>query len=953
MRTIKTISYQTFCILILALLCNISIAEPLPGYTIITTTEIQNTSQKLPDFIAHKESLGFDVQVVTEADFGGGTGDVAAENIRTWLKSHYENDNIEYVLLIGDPTPKTSKVPMKLLYPYGHRIADDPNELIDEIVPSDLYYADLSGNWDLDGDGYYGEWGDDFGYGGVDREWEVLVGRIPYYPDYDEPNDLDKILSKIIIYENQDVEQILWRKNALLAMNLGSGSCRLGEEIIHDILYPAGWSWYRLYREESANACEPVPLPEEIIPTGVCDYRQLPRVWDNGKYGLVVLAAHGGRGGPSCLIDTSQVLQLNDDFPSFTFQASCSNAFPEEPNNLTYALLKHGAICTIGATRISKATSAMNMAYAYTSRIVTGMTCGQALFGLKNKMTLYSPDDWLCFVEYNIYGEPSLKLISPSNSILYVDSNSAGANDGSSWYNAYNSLQDALAIALPGDEIRVAQGTYKPNQGIGINLGNREVSFNLKNGVKLKGGYAGAGAPDPNARDIELHETILSGDLLGNDAQVADPCDLLDEPTRAENSHHVVTSRGTDERAVLDGFTISGGNADSNNTNGWGGGVYMDRAYPILIDCNITSNVAGYLGGGIYIHRGNPILTQCTFSDNSSSLGGGIYNHNASPLLSLTRFDRNVASDGGGIYIDGYSEPVLSFCKFHTNSANRGGGIYNRYSNTILTNCIINVNSASYGGGIYEADSSTTLLNCTFNKNSAVLVGGAVYNYWGSTPRLTNCILWGDTPDEIFVDSGEPSINYSVIKGGWLGEGQYNIYENPEFADPNNGNYHLKSQYGRYDPNSGSWVKDDVTSPCIDAGDPNMPVGDELFPNGGIINMGAYGGTIEASMSPEEEIHVGEDDNGGQVTLAQGQILVVTLETNPSTIYRWEVVEKPDSILEQIGEPEYWQSIYPHTRDSGLVIFRFRAVSAGQETLDLYVSLVEPPKSFSIEVTVN
>ncbi len=74
-----------------------------------------------------------------------------------------------------------------------------------------------------------------------------------------------------------------------------------------------------------------------------------------------------------------------------------------------------------------------------------------------------------------------------------------------------------------------------------------------------------------------------------------------------------------------------------------------------------------------------------------------------------------------------------------------------------------------------------------------------------------------------------------------------------ESNDPNaiwmDGDYHLKSQAGRLDPSSGSWIVDDVTSPCLDAGDPNSPIGHEPFPNGGVINMGAYGGTAEASKA--------------------------------------------------------------------------------------------------------
>ena len=114
---------------------------------------------------------------------------------------------------------------------------------------------------------------------------------------------------------------------------------------------------------------------------------------------------------------------------------------------------------------------------------------------------------------------------------IYVDADANGLNNGSSWMDAYRYLQDALAAALSGDEIWVAEGIYKPDQGVGITPGDREATFQLKNGVTLKGGYAGLGEPDPNARDIQLYETILSGDLNGNDVDVPDPCDLLDHLT--------------------------------------------------------------------------------------------------------------------------------------------------------------------------------------------------------------------------------------------------------------------------------------------------------------------------------------------------------------------------------------------------------------------------------------
>ena len=89
---------------------------------------------------------------------------------------------------------------------------------------------------------------------------------------------------------------------------------------------------------------------------------------------------------------------------------------------------------------------------------------------------------------------------------------------------------------------------------------------------------------------------------------------------------------------------------------------------------------------------------------------------------------------------------------------------------------------------------------------------------------------------------------HSDVQGGWLGEG--NINGNPLFADPSNGDLHVKSQAGRWDPAIKGWITDGVTSSCIDAGDPDVAVGDEREANGGRINMGAYGGTSEASKSP-------------------------------------------------------------------------------------------------------
>lgn len=149
-----------------------------------------------------------------------------------------------------------------------------------------------------------------------------------------------------------------------------------------------------------------------------------------------------------------------------------------------------------------------------------------------------------------------------SGKVIYVDDSAVGANDGTSWENAYVYLQDALADANTAEkpvEIRIAQGVYTPDQGAGFIPGDQMVEFQLINGVTILGGFAGVGATEPNARYIEAYKTILSGDLAGDDADINDPSEFSGEPTRAENSSSIVSSGDTDETAVLDGVTITAG----------------------------------------------------------------------------------------------------------------------------------------------------------------------------------------------------------------------------------------------------------------------------------------------------------------------------------------------------------------------------------------------------------
>jgi len=245
---------------------------------------------------------------------------------------------------------------------------------------------------------------------------------------------------------------------------------------------------------------------------------------------------------------------------------------------------------------------------------------------------------------------------------IYVDDDATGTNDGTSWENAYMLLQDALADANSIEkpvEIRVAQGIYKPDQGANQILGNREATFQLINGVTIKGGYAGLIEADPNVKDITSYRTILSGDLNSDDIQIADPCDLYDEPTRIENSYNIITAFKADETTVLDGFVITGGNAK---------GPVLHNEYP--------DEFRLQFGGGMYNKEGDPTLFNCTFTENSASDGGGLCNSGGNPILTNCVFNANFAkSNGGGMYNSWnpwYQEqctPTLIKCTFTANVA--------------------------------------------------------------------------------------------------------------------------------------------------------------------------------------------------------------------------------------------------------------------------------------------
>ena len=517
--------------------------------------------------------------------------------------------------------------------------------------------------------------------------------------------------------------------------------------------------------------------------------------------------------------------------------------------------------------------------------------------------------------------------------VVYVDGRASGADNGTSWADAYMFLQDALADAGESDkpvEIRVAQGLYKPDASAAEpnGTGRVEAAFALANDVALRGGYAGFGEPDPNARDIDLHETILGGDLNGDDVEMEHPWQMTHDVTRFDNSGHVVVATDTDSSACLDGFTVTAGYywAICELHTCGGGGLYNRRASPTIIGCTFVAN-AGTGGGAILnVEGSNPRIVNCIFTGNQAISGGAVYG--GEPAIEGCSFLGNYGGVGGGlIFCNGpiveckftanyayyYGGAILSCrgpisdCVFSYNVAGEGGGAIHTdtgYGDTLtLRNCILSCNSARWGrgGALYiRYDATITIANCTFSGNSAKNGNAfACYRLHDEDPPsrlyIADSILFDDG-DEIWTNHDSTIVvTHSNVEGGYPGEG--NIDADPCFAaigywDDNytyndpwddtwvDGDYHLKSQAGRWDANEGGWVTDEATSPCIDAGDPMTPIGPEPFPNGGRINMGAYGGTPEASKSyfgtaPCETIVAGDVNGDCNVNFLDFRIMAL------------------------------------------------------------------------------
>jgi hypothetical protein len=310
----------------------------------------------------------------------------------------------------------------------------------------------------------------------------------------------------------------------------------------------------------------------------------------------------------------------------------------------------------------------------------------------------------------------------------------AAPEDGSNWDKAYADLQSALANTAC-NEIWVAVGTYKPSSGEG-----RGVTYSLRSGVALYGGFAGNEA-QRDKRDWKANITILSGDLNGNDNATI----TADEATRTDNAYHVLyADSGVDASAILDGFTVTGGNANgSGNNENVGGGMNCEGS-PTLRNISFSRNAAAESGGGMD-NAGSPALTEVTFSGNVGKTGGGFANGGTrKPTLRNVSFIGNAALYfGGGLHNSGHMD--LANVTFAGNTAAfSGGGLFNNGPAT-LTNATFAGNTADTGGALYnDHDGIVSLSHVTLGSNSATTSTGGIYTFEASA-ALYNSLLSGNT----------------------------------------------------------------------------------------------------------------------------------------------------------------------------------------------------------------
>jgi len=368
---------------------------------------------------------------------------------------------------------------------------------------------------------------------------------------------------------------------------------------------------------------------------------------------------------------------------------------------------------------------------------------------------------------------------------VYVDKTASGANDGTSWENAYLNFQSALKYTCSGDEIWVAKGAYYPTSGT-----DRSISFKLKDGVKIYGGFAG-GEDNLNKRDFRTNETVLSGDIATTSSSIT----LASFPAfftvtfpneYSNNSYHVIVAEGVGNTTLLDGFIVAHGNTSGSSTTE-GGGLRNINSSLVVKNTIFRFNQSSSYGGGVYnlVSSGShsPQFINCQFTYNkASNSAGAMYNEarNTASFITTTLVNSVIAENyadnsGGGLSTRNGSNGKTfltvinsTFFNNNTDGTSRGGGameIGNTGSGSthaFIRNTILSENDAANGSGsaIYidmtgNVDISHSLYEPSriHKHSSATLIADATTNKTGN-PKFTTVTATG-----LSLQPSSPALN--------------------------------------------------------------------------------------------------------------------------------------------------------------------------------------------------
>lgn len=371
--------------------------------------------------------------------------------------------------------------------------------------------------------------------------------------------------------------------------------------------------------------------------------------------------------------------------------------------------------------------------------------------------------------------------------VHFVQAGAVQGGDGTSWETAFAHPQDALDIAVSGDQVWVAKGVYGP-----LNPTGQEV-IGLVYGVEVLGGF--------NGTESGSWERDYSGNLTVLDGQGV--------------TYHVVTGA---DGAILDGFTVTGGNADGDTIQSRYGGTFK--------------------GGGMFNAGVSPEIRNCVFSGNAAASGGGaIYNEENHPHIENSVFENNSADFGGAIENRHSDSEIINAIFKGNESFASGGAVANFGGAPIFINSVFSGNISTYiGGGVLGNSSDAVFTNCSFTGNRADIGGGGI-GLWESSTEVTNCIIWDDyTGDgnEILDVNGNLTVSYSIVQGGYPGLENMNV--SPGFI-----------QAGQW-ISDGQWMEGDYrlesSSPAVDSGTsvgaPNFDAEYNLRPQAFAHDLGAY-----------------------------------------------------------------------------------------------------------------